>query len=72
MLPSNAAAVVGAGVVSVLIFPAAATALNRPARRHNVNEPALGAGSVTGDETADEGLSPGVASPGSPDLEGDS
>jgi hypothetical protein len=29
MLPSNAAALVGAGVVSVLLFPALAAAINR-------------------------------------------
>jgi Kef-type K+ transport system membrane component KefB len=40
MLPSNAAALVGAGVVSVLIFPAAAAVLNRKARRDSLGEPA--------------------------------
>ena len=39
MMPSNAAAMVGAGVVSVLIFPAAAAALNRRPRRRDLNEP---------------------------------
>jgi len=33
MLPANAAALVGAGVLSVLVFPAVATALARPAAR---------------------------------------
>jgi Kef-type K+ transport system membrane component KefB len=40
MLPSNAAALVGAGVVSLLIFPAAAAVLNRKARRDSLGEPA--------------------------------
>ena len=31
MLPENAAALVGAGVLSVMVFPATAVALNRPA-----------------------------------------
>jgi len=32
MLPSNAAAIVGAGVLSVLVFPAVAVALTRRSR----------------------------------------
>jgi Kef-type K+ transport system membrane component KefB len=40
MLPSNAAAIVGAGVVSVLLFPAIAVVLHRkePARLQNIGE----------------------------------
>ena len=72
MLPSNAAALVGAGVVSVLIFPAAAAALNRQARHRNLGEPALEAGSLADNEAADGDLNTGVASRGGPDLESDS
>ena len=38
MLPANAAALVGAGVVSVLLFPAAAAALDRQAKRREMTE----------------------------------
>ena len=51
MLPSNAAALVGAGVASVLIFPAIAAFLHRrgnPAQR-DLGEPVPVAGS-TGEE----------------------
>ena len=34
MLPENAAALVGAGVLSVLVFPAVAVALGARRRRH--------------------------------------
>ena len=40
MLPENAAALVGAGVLSVIVFPAAAVSLRRPAARAIVEEPA--------------------------------
>jgi hypothetical protein len=40
MLPANAAAIVGAGVLSVLVFPAAATALARKGRAQAVPEEA--------------------------------
>ena len=41
MLPENAAALVGAGVLSVLVFPAAAVALDRRlARRESPSTPA--------------------------------
>jgi Kef-type K+ transport system membrane component KefB len=69
MLPSNAAALVGAGVASVLIFPAIAAFLHRrgnPAQRH-LGEPVPVAGS-TGEEVAgfdqgrvdQTGVDPGV------------
>jgi Kef-type K+ transport system membrane component KefB len=41
MLPENAAALVGAGVLSVLVFPAAAVAIDR---RHARSRPAVGVG----------------------------
>jgi hypothetical protein len=40
MLPENAAALVGAGVLSVLVFPAAAVAIHR---RHTRSQGGLGA-----------------------------
>ncbi len=40
MLPENAAALVGAGVLSVIVFPAAAVSLRRPAAHAIVEEPA--------------------------------
>ena len=40
MLPANAAAIAGAGVLSVLVFPAAATALARKGRAQAVPEEA--------------------------------
>jgi Kef-type K+ transport system membrane component KefB len=57
MLPSNAAALVGAGVLSVLIFPTAASLLDRGRRpRPAVGEPAggsqAGAGQSAGPELA--------------------
>jgi Kef-type K+ transport system membrane component KefB len=39
MLPENAAALVGAGVVTVLLFPALAVALDRPRARAGVGSP---------------------------------
>ena len=39
MLPSNAAALVGAGALSVLVFPAVATALARTDRAQGAAEP---------------------------------
>lgn len=39
MLPENAAALVGAGVLSVIVFPAVAVALNRPTDRLPAVEP---------------------------------
>ena len=72
MLPSNAAALVGAGVVSVLLFPAAATILNRKASgpKQDSGEPAPVAG-ATGEEVTgfdqggieQAGVDPGVARP---------
>jgi Kef-type K+ transport system membrane component KefB len=56
MLPSNAAALVGAGVLSVLIFPAVAAALNRQARRREPGEPALDARAVPEHGTAGDGM----------------
>jgi Kef-type K+ transport system membrane component KefB len=47
MLPSNAAALVGAGVVSVLVFPAIATAINRSGKaRVSIGEPGPAGGTV--------------------------
>jgi hypothetical protein len=40
MLPSNAAAIVGAGVLSVLIFPMVAAGLHRRGRAGNAARPA--------------------------------
>jgi hypothetical protein len=40
MLPQNAAALVGAGVLSVLVFPGVAVALDRRFRRAPVQGPA--------------------------------
>jgi Kef-type K+ transport system membrane component KefB len=40
MLPSNAAALVGAGALSVLVFPAIATAMARTDRARTAPEPA--------------------------------
>jgi hypothetical protein len=39
MLPSNAAALVGAGALSVLVFPAIATAMARKDRARTAAEP---------------------------------
>jgi len=38
MLPENAAALVGAGVLSVMVFPGLAVALNRPVRARDPDE----------------------------------
>ena len=51
MLPENAAALVGAGVLSVMVFPGAAVALDRRARTtsgHDHAEP-VGQGAERGD-----------------------
>ena len=52
MLPANAAAMVGAGVVSVLIFPAAAVTLSRRARRRDIGEPVPDTASTAENEMA--------------------
>jgi hypothetical protein len=46
MLPSNAAALVGAGALSVLVFPAVAIALARKDRARTAAEPAGVAGTA--------------------------
>ena len=58
MLPSNAAALVGAGVVSVLVFPAIAAAMHRAGKaRRNIGEavPLAGADGNFGQGRVDEG-----------------
>ena len=82
MLPANAAALVGAGVVSVLIFPAAAVTLNRRAIRRNIGDPVPDTVSVAEDSMADGDAvpnqghrnlpDPALAGEPSPDLDGDS
>jgi Kef-type K+ transport system membrane component KefB len=54
MLPSNAAAIVGAGVLSVLIYPAIAAALHRRGRPARPGSDASDTGN--GDAAADSGL----------------
>jgi Kef-type K+ transport system membrane component KefB len=54
MLPSNAAAIVGAGVLSVLIYPAIAAALHRRGRPARPGSDAAQAGN--GDAAPDSGL----------------
>ncbi len=44
MLPENAAALVGAGVISVLVFPLSAELVGRRARRDAAVEPTTGSG----------------------------
>jgi hypothetical protein len=46
MLPSNAAALVGAGALSVLVFPAIATAMARKDRARTAPGPAEPSGAV--------------------------
>jgi hypothetical protein len=54
MLPSNAAALVGAGVLSVLVFPAVATALARKGSAHDTPEaPEIAEAVEEADETAE-------------------
>jgi Kef-type K+ transport system membrane component KefB len=52
MLPSNAAALVGAGALSVLVFPAIATAMARTDRGRTAQEPAEPAGAAEPAEPA--------------------
>jgi hypothetical protein len=52
MLPSNAAALVGAGALSVLVFPAIATAMARTDRGRTAKEPAEPAGAAEPAEPA--------------------
>jgi Kef-type K+ transport system membrane component KefB len=63
MLPSNAAAIVGAGVLSVLFFPAAAAALHR---RGRPARPGSGAPDGPGSAPDDAGNGPGQPGSGLP------
>ena len=72
MLPSNAAALVGAGVVSVLLFPALAAVLHRKGKKAgHIGEAVPVAGSVGENATFDQsrvdqsGVDPGIADRGS-------
>jgi Kef-type K+ transport system membrane component KefB len=62
MLPSNAAALVGAGVLSVLIFPAVASTLDRGRRRGTAGgEPAAAGEAAAGEPEAGETAEPELA-----------
>jgi hypothetical protein len=69
MLPANAAALVGAGVVSVLVFPAIAAAVSRHGRAQRIaGEPVPVAGAVEQpDQVID--LTPAFADEPSPDAD---
>ena len=58
MLPATAAALVGAGVLSVLVFPLIAVSLHRSAPLTPADSGILGAGSAAGTSPAPEDPEP--------------